>query len=295
VDIIPIDTLTITSSPLDCLRGIESSPLEFGLPWKHLRLKRRNLSAVLALSVILGSAKGHTLFANFYAEDTFPVIDSLSDQLLVSDRYLGRTRIVLSSTKMLHCDFAPDQSAVLAPKNPGILSLEALIRAKALRRDFAAVFPEQTFWIQPLDRVRTIVQTLNATGTEGAQHDRSVEEALRQIDEQFNIVEAATLHYAAQNGLETESARDPAAPYKVEIKIQPPGARVRFMPLLCFIRSKKLNTPLDEQWIDLQEGTQHLIGKYRYLAEWPRELSGPVEGTFEVREDSVITFTPAKR
>jgi hypothetical protein len=53
--------------------------------------------------------------------------------------------------------------------------------------------------------------------------------------------------------------------------------------------------PLDDQWIDLQEGTQHMIGKYRYLAEWPAELSGPVEGTFEVREDSVITFTPAKR
>jgi hypothetical protein len=258
-------------------------------------LTRRNFSVVLALSVILGSAKGHLLFANLYAEDAFPVLDSLSDQLLVSDRYLGRARIVLSSTKMLICDFAPDRSAVLRSKDPVIRSLEALIRAKALRRDFAAVFPGQTFWIQPLDRIRTIVQALNAMATERAQHDTASEEALRQIDEQFNIVETATLQYAAHNGLETESARDAAAPYKVEIKIQPPGARVRFMPLLCFIRSKKLNTPLDDQWIDLQEGTQHLIGKYRYLAEWPRELSGPVEGTFEVREDSVITFTPAKR
>lgn len=276
-----------TSSRLDCSRGIAPSLRGFELAREHLLFKPGNLiSVVLALFVI---------FANLSAEDAFPLLDNLSDQLLVSDRYLGRTRIVLSSTKMLLCDFAPDQSAVLAPKDPVLRSLEALIRAKALRRDFAAVLPEQTFWVQPLDRVRTIIQALNATGTPRAQQDRPLEEALRQIDEQFNALETATLQYAARNGLETESARDPAAPYKVEIKIQPPGARVRFMPLLCFIRSKKLNTPLDDQWIDLQEGTQHLIGKYRYLAEWPRELSGPVEGTFEVREDSVITFTPAKR
>lgn len=276
-----------TSSRLDCSRGIAPSLGGFELAREHLLFKPGNLiSVVLALFVI---------FANLSAEDAFPLLDNLSDQLLVSDRYLGRTRIVLSSTKMLLCDFAPDQSAVLAPKDPVLRSLEALIRAKALRRDFAAVLPEQTFWVQPLDRVRTIIQALNATGTARAQQDRPLEEALRQIDEQFNALETATLQYAARNGLETESARDPAAPYKVEIKIQPPGARVRFMPLLCFIRSKKLNTPLDDQWIDLQEGTQHLIGKYRYLAEWPRELSGPVEGTFEVREDSVITFTPAKR
>lgn len=276
-----------TSSRLDCSRGIAPSLGGFELAREHLLFKPGNLiSVVLALFVI---------FANLSAEDAFPLLDNLSDQLLVSDRYLGRTRIVLSSTKMLLCDFAPDQSAVLAPKDPVLRSLEALIRAKALRRDFAAVLPEQTFWVQPLDRVRTIIQALNATGTPRAQQDRPLEEALRQIDEQFNALETATLQYAARNGLETESARDPAAPYKVEIKIQPPGARVRFMPLLCFIRSKKLNTPLDDQWIDLQEGTQHLIGKYRYLAEWPRELSGPVEGTFEVREDSVITFTPAKR
>lgn len=255
------------SSRLDCLRRI--APFS------------------LAVIVVFNSAA-------LYAEDTFSVLDNLSDQLLVSDRYLGRTRIVLTSTKILHYDFAPDQSAVLASRDPVTRSLEALIRAKALRRDFAAISPGDTFWIQPLDRVRTLVQELNA-GSEKAQDNRRLAEALGQIDQQFNTLETATLQYAARNQLETESARDPATPYKVEIRIEPPRARVRFMPLLCYIRSKKFNTPLDDQWIDLQEGTQHMIGKYRYLAEWPQELSGPVEGTLEIREDSVITFKPAKR
>jgi hypothetical protein len=278
-----------TSSQVDYLRRAASSLLGLDLARSPFVFKCTNPSfLVLALFVVLATP-------NLYAADAFATLDSLSDQLLTSDRYLGRTRIVLSSTKMLHCEFAPDQSAVLSPKDPAIHSLEALIRAKALGRDFAAVLPEENFWIQPLDRVRAIIQALNSTGIEGAPQGRRPEEVLAQIDQQFNILERATLQYAARKGLETESARDPAAPYKVEIRIQPPRARVRFMPLLCFIRSKRFNTPLEDQWIDLQEGTQHMIGKYRYLAEWPADLSGPVEGTFEVREDSVITFAPAKR
>jgi hypothetical protein len=261
----------------------------------HVAFSPRNLGAIpLALCVILTTANGHGAFTNPDTSDAFQALDSLSEQLLASDRYLGRTRIVLSSSKILRCDFAPDQSTVLAPKDPVVRSLEVLIRTKALRRDFASVFPTETFWLQPLDHVRAITQALNGIGIEGAGKDGQLKEGFAQIDEQFNLLETATVQYAARNQLETESTRDPAAPYKVEIRIEPPRARVRFMPLLCYIRAKKFNTPLDDQWIELQAGTQHLIGKYHYLAEWPSELSGPVEGAFEIREDSVITFTPAK-
>jgi hypothetical protein len=284
-----------TSSRLDCLREIAPSPFELKLQWNGLAFKRRKLtSVVFAVSVVLAATSGPMLLAELYRADAFSVLDSLSDQVLASDRYLGRTRIVLLSSKILHYDFAPDQSAVLAPRDPVIRSLEALIRAKALGRDFASVFPTEIFWIQPLDHVRAITQALNGIGPEGAGKEGQLKERLAQIDEQFQLLETATVQYAARHQLETESARDPAAPYKVEIRVEPPRARVRFMPLLCYIRARKFNTALDDQWIDLQTGTQHLIGRYRYVAEWPAELSGPVEGTFEIREDSVITFTPAK-
>lgn len=293
MDIIRAGTLRSINRQLDRRRELEAHLLAVELLVKRLAFDRKNL-LIIVLCTVLTIVKGSGVFTTAYAGDVFPVLDSLSDQLIL-DRYFGRIRIALSSTRTLHCDFATDQAAVLASKDPVIRSLDALIRAKALRRDFAAVLPGETFWIQPLDRVRATVEGLSALQIGSPTDDKQFAEGLRQIDELFRALEEATVQYAAHHQLETESPRDPAAPYKVEIRVQPPGARVRFMPLLCYIRSKKFNIPLDDQWIDLQEGTQHLIGKYRYFAQWPKELSSPIEGIFEVREDSVITFTAAKR
>lgn len=64
------------------------------------------------------------------------------------------------------------------------------------------------------------------------------------------------------------------------------------MPFLDYKRCLYFNLPLEEHWNDLSAGTQNLIGRYHYKAEWPPSLHGPEEGNFDVTADTKLTFNP---
>jgi hypothetical protein len=121
------------------------------------------------------------------------------------------------------------------------------------------------------------------------------EECSKELEQQFGDVKQAIVGYATAHNLTPISiaqGRDPAAGYQVQIKIDPPRARVRVMTVLEYKKCMYFKTPLEEQWIDLLGGEQEMIGRYQYRAEWPADLGGPEEGTFEIRKAGAITFRP---
>jgi hypothetical protein len=225
----------------------------------------------------------------------FETLDTLAKQIVESDHYLGRTRVAIKSGNFIQIDMKPDEAALLAPGNVNIQSLDVLVRSKALQRDLAVAFPGEDFWESPLARVNgAVAGVLNQTGSTEAGQD-GLKIAMAQIESQFAIIQNDALALARKKQIDADSSREPAAGFKVEIRIDPPKARVRYMPLLYYLLYRNVPQSLEDRWIDLPQGTQHLIGKYRYSAEWPSELHGVVEGNFEVREDSVITFTPKSK
>lgn len=225
---------------------------------------------------------------------TFQMLNNLSDQLVANDHYLGRKRISKSTQGVLSWDFSENEAARSTPDDIILLSLDLLIRLKTLNRDFPSVFPDENFWNQSLSNIRALTGRLTANASDAQNKVENRTEIVKKINEQFTLLERETFTHAARSHLETSASRDPAAPFNVEIHIGPPSATIRIMPFLFYIRCKAFKAPLDNQWRELQEGTAHLIGTYRYLAEWPTDLGGATEGTFDVEEDRVLRFSPTK-
>jgi hypothetical protein len=265
------------------------------LAWVGRALRRAGISVTLVFAVSSTLAQSDTQ-VDIKANDlSFSTLDALSKRLIDSDRYLGRTRIAVKSGNFLSIDIAPDRAAVLAPEDENLQALDVLIRSKVLDRDLSAIFPGETFWVKPLSQINDAVfRILNLNGRSEMDR-RSLEAAMRQIEDRFSLIQSDALVMAQKKKLDVDSSREPATGYQVEIHIDPPKARVRYMPLLSYLLYRKTAHALDDRWIELQEGPQHLIGRYRYIAEWPPDLSGTVEGTFEVREDSKIVFRPKSK
>ena len=114
----------------------------------------------------------------------------------------------------------------------------------------------------------------------------------RETDADFKAVEAGLLDYADRSKLNVVNTRGASDGYPVEIRIEPPKARVRFVPFLDYLRSQYFHKSLDDEWNDLNPGTNILIGRYHYRAEWPKSLNGPEEGNFEVHGKVTVTFRP---
>lgn len=231
------------------------------------------------------------------ASDRVPyqTLDLLSTRIVESDSYLGRTRVAIKSGTSIQIDITPDQAALLEPENTNVRLLDVLVRSKALQRDLAAAFPGETFWAVPLRRIETTVVEISNPKTPSASSQEAFRSAMREIEGEFEAIQQDALTLARKRQIDADSSREPAAGYKVDVRIDPPKARVRYMPLLFYLLYRNTNRSLEDQWTDLPQGVQHLIGKYHYIAEWPAELNGTVEGNFQVREDSVVTFTPKNK
>jgi hypothetical protein len=254
--------------------------------------------AGVGFSVALGFAVGLTPAQSNAQPDvktndlSFSALDALSRRLTDTDRYLGRTRVAVKSGNFLSIDIAPDRAAVLAPEDGNLQALDVLIRSKVLERDLSAIFPGETFWVKPLSEIHHMVVGIPKLDGRSETDRRSLETAMHQIESRFSLIQSDALAMAQKKKLDADSSREPATGYQVDIRIDPPKARVRYMPLLSYLLYRNAEHALDDRWIELQEGPQHLIGRYRYIAEWPADLHGTAEGTFEVREDSKIVFRP---
>jgi hypothetical protein len=177
--------------------------------------------------------------------------------------------------------------------------LELLIRVTALRRDFSTVFPNAAFWHQPLDDIEGLVPIIVATAfddsgdKEWAIHARGFESSVATALDRLGY---SLLDYAEELHLDVMETRGPAQGYPVLVVIEPPKARVRYMPYLQYKICDSFKVPLENQWSDLDAGIHTLIGRYHYLAEWPASLNGPVDGNFEVREEhQTQTFRPRSK
>ncbi len=224
-----------------------------------------------------------------------PQLLILSQQLASSDKYLGRTRVVIKPGKLVQLDIAPDQAAVLEPEDVNLRSLDALIRTRVLDRDLGAVFPDESFWRHRLQHVDQIVSDA-ISGYEGSPAgEERFKKAMLSVEGEFRSLQTDVLMQMKKKQLDTDLSRERVPGYKVAISIDPPKARVRYMPFLSFLLYRSARGSLDDHWTDLSAGTRYLIGKYHYVADWPAELHGTVEGNFEVREDSAITFMPISK
>lgn len=217
-----------------------------------------------------------------------------ADALGVGDS-TGRKRIWIDGA-VLHYDLRAEALTLLAAR-PDCFTRpqEVLIRAAALRRDLTATIPNEKFWNPPLQRAETLAKNMvqvayQTTGEEQCVMRQQPYEDQAQTE--FQNLGKGLDSYARNAGMSTVGTRGVPNGFKTQIHIDPPRARVRFMPFLDYKRCEYFSLPLDDHWNDLQEGTQELIGRYHYRAEWPASLNGPEEGNFDIHENGAITFRP---
>ena len=112
------------------------------------------------------------------------------------------------------------------------------------------------------------------------------------IDRSLAHLETQLVDLAQKQHLTILKKREGPQGFKVNIAVDPPIARVRFMPLLKYRLATAFGEPLDNQWVILNPGPQQLLGRYFYRAEWPDDLNGTEEGIFDIRSASSVTFKP---
>jgi len=226
-------------------------------------------------------------------------LTGLAARQIASDpTFLGRVRLTLhAKDRNITYDLNPfPPGNVLSEKDPFNTPFEALIRVGALRRDFRASLPNETFWVAPLDSIRKTARQCIAEVVIGTNQNG----CSQKIEARFATLLKSILTYAAEHHLKAVEAsqpvtKGPATGYEVQVKIDPPRARIRFMTLLEYKKCLYFKTPVEGQWIDLLGDRQELIGRYHYRAEWPSELNGPEEGDFEITEPETMTFRPKKK
>jgi hypothetical protein len=132
----------------------------------------------------------------------------------------------------------------------------------------------------------------------GPADERGRVDFTRLIDDQMDLLVQATRAAADKKQLDLQASRDAARGYQVKIVIRPPSARVRYMRFLTYKECETVppsdarNGCMRDQWNDLNEGTLPLIGRYRYLAAWGKDLGGDEEGNFTITSDSTVTLHP---
>ena len=227
-----------------------------------------------------------------------------AEQVLSDSEFLGKTRFRMDlQGRTFFYDLKPAPTTfMLAADDPYLVPLEALIRIEVLRRDFRASIPDEDFWTAPLDSieaaVRRCVEDLEAPRPEPGTRAPELTCATR-IQAQFDKLRDSILSFAAAHKLtllEPPQTRDPAPGYRIQVKIDPPRARVRVMPLLEYKKYQYFKVPLEQyQWNDLLDSENDMIGWYHYRAEWPAELNGTEEGDFCIKKPGSITFKPRER
>lgn len=227
-----------------------------------------------------------------------------SEQIVLDTEFLGRTRFRLDQRdRTFSYDLTPTPGKfLLAKSDPYEIPLEALIRVKALRRDFLSAVPNDNFWVLPLESIEGVikgcVRDLDASTSE--KQTASAEESCSiRIESQFDKLKESIVNFTSARNLtlfEPPRTRDPAPGYLVQIKVDPPRARIRVMPLLEYKKNQYFKVPQDRyQWNDLLDSESELIGWYHYRAEWPPALNGPEEGDICIKRPGLITFRPPQR
>lgn len=237
-------------------------------------------------------------------QDSVGSLNQLASEEIVRDiEFLGKTRfsVDLHDQTYFYDPTPVSASFVLAKDDPYEVPLEALIRIKALRRDFSAAVPTNDFWIAPLGSIEAVVNAcirdLGEPKADGTTTD--VRKCSVRIQAQFDkLGESISSFASAQKFTPSEilRRRDPAPGYRVQIKIDPPSARVRVMPLLEYRKNQYFKIPLTNyRWNDLLASESDMIGWYHYRAEWPAELNGLEEGDFCITKPQAITFKPPQK
>lgn len=225
-------------------------------------------------------------------------------QGLADDEFLAKTRFTINQQRRT---FSYDLAAIplnfiLSETDPLARPLEVLVRIEVLRRDFYSAIPDERFWRVSLDSIEHIVsgcvqdaKRSEVNGAGSANH----QDCYTNVDPAFEKLGTQILSYASIHGLEQVEPprpRDPVVGYRVYIKVEPPRARVRVMPLLEYKKYKFQQVPEEiYQWTDLLDPESRMIGWYHYRVEWPTELNGPEEGDFEIKKPGTITFRPPQR
>jgi len=226
------------------------------------------------------------------------------EEVLTDENFLGKTRFRFDQKNhTFSYDFTPvPANLVLADGDRHASVLEALIRIEALRRDFLASIPDEKFWLAPLNSAEEIVnRCVQSLETSESKQNAAVNqpECYDKIQDQFDILRASVLAFAAAHKLELVEpprTRDPVPGYRVNIKIEPPRARLRVMTLLEYKKYQYFKTPKEQyRWKDVLDSENLMIGWYHYRAEWPQELNGAEEGDFEINKATNLTFKPPQK
>jgi hypothetical protein len=171
-------------------------------------------------------------------------------------------------------------------------ALEILVRVQRVKADLADQLAHEQFWRKPVEQIekippQVVCAALQSKSEEEWQGKRQQYEAESQ--ERFNDLDMALKAFAAKSNLTVHVPRGALAGYAVRIQIGPPKVRVRYMTLGSYKFCQTFHLNMDEHWDDLGANEQ-LIGRYRYLADWPQ---GKTEGQFNVTSpDQIVVITP---
>jgi hypothetical protein len=226
-----------------------------------------------------------------------------ADEVNTENTFLSRTRFEMNGKEgTFFFDLSPaPRRAVLSETDRYAVALEALIRVESLKRDFQKALPNDGFWVKPLDSVQGAVKRCVeniAASNQDADSTKTQRGCSANIEEQFQNLDTSVQTYAGKHKLVAKGPpadRDPTMGYRVQVKIDPPRARVKIMTALEYKKCLALKAPLENQWNDLLDGDNEMIGRYHYLAEWPTDLNGPEEGNFEIRKPTTLTFRPRQK
>lgn len=227
---------------------------------------------------------------------TFSSLKPLIDEVIASDALLGKQRIAIDArTKVMWINMKPVPLEFIgSPREPLTGIIEQAVRIEVIQRDLKTTLNDETFWQALIGQMEaTIDVMLLQLHTVDPNYEVAPSPENLVIEKDIGTLHQSLLRYAAKEGLAISETREPAAGFSVTVKFEPFPVRVEVMPMLAYLLSKRLGTPLDDEWVDLKPGPEKMCGEYRYIANWPSNLNGRVEGTFEVMEDGdVVLFQP---
>lgn len=266
----------------------------------HQQIRSIFAFLVLSAQVAVGPGVAQQALSEFGevkdADQANKLLVALAKDAVSEDSNLGRNRVSILDRTLTY-DFQPVREDVLT-SHPGRMTgcLEILIRVDALRRDFRRYLPTERFWSPPLERIQNLAARMLEAAYKTSSDDewrKSKQGYEDQVAGEFAALDSELFAYARMDGLDLKSTRGVQQGYKVEIRIEPAKARLKFMPFLDYRRCIAFKLNLIDYWVVLSPGMHTLIGKYRYLADWPASLSGPEEDNFEIGEEGMkLTFQP---
>jgi hypothetical protein len=264
-------------------------------------LRSTSVWQLLTFVVLTHIAFGQTitsvsLLSKNSPDTSVSTFEQLAQQAIISDsEYLGRNRLKIIDNQLVY-DFAPiPLENVLQKGDPYAAPLEAFIRADALQRDIKKFVGTKSSLLDPLATVEQVARQMvvaNFVVGNASERRKQLESQGEQIDSAFKALEIKLRDYAAQNNLQIQGRRGGQDFFMVEVHIEPPRARIHFMPYLAYRKCVLWQRPLSDAWNDLLPGKRGMIGRYFYVADWPSALGGRETNSFEIREDTKVTFTP---